>query len=86
VSGQLPIAADSTKPTDASFEDQAQQAIADARAGRQACGARTQDLVHVRVYVTDSAHWPEFDVIYAQWIGDHDLRALSCQCRRYTTT
>jgi 2-iminobutanoate/2-iminopropanoate deaminase len=37
----------------------------------QAAGATTADLVQVRVYVTDIAHWPEFDAVYAQWIGAH---------------
>jgi len=71
VSGQLPIAADGTKLTDASFETQAQQALANVGYALQSCGATTQHLVSVRVYITDIAHWPAFNALYAQWAGTH---------------
>jgi len=29
------------------------------------------DLVQVRVYRTDVADWPEFDAVYARWLGEH---------------
>ena len=71
VSGQLPITADGQKLVDACFEDQARQVLANVRSALQACGARTQDLVQVRVYIADIADWPAFNAIYAQWTPDH---------------
>ncbi len=71
VSGQLPITADGRKLVGAPFEEQARQALANVQAALHACGARTQELVQVRVYVTDIADWPAFNAIYAQWTPDH---------------
>ncbi|MEO6565556.1 MAG: RidA family protein [Casimicrobiaceae bacterium] len=71
VSGQLPITPDGRKLVDAPFEEQARQVLANVQAALQGCGARTQDLVQVRVYVTDIADWPAFNAIYAQWTPDH---------------
>ena len=71
VSGQLPITAEGRKLVDAPFEDQARQVLANLQSVLQASDARIQDLVQVRVYVTDMAHWPAFNAIYAQWTPDH---------------
>jgi enamine deaminase RidA (YjgF/YER057c/UK114 family) len=37
----------------------------------RAAGVGKTNLVQVRIYVTDVAQWPEFNRIYAQWLGDH---------------
>lgn len=71
VSGQLPIDPAGRKLVDAPFDDQARQVLANVQSVLQACGASTQDLVQVRVYVTDIADWPAFNAIYAQWLPDH---------------
>jgi 2-iminobutanoate/2-iminopropanoate deaminase len=71
VSGQLPIAPDGTKRADAPFAEQARQVLANVGAALEAAGASTAGLVQVRVYVTDIAHWPEFNALYTQWIGAH---------------
>jgi 2-iminobutanoate/2-iminopropanoate deaminase len=71
LSGQLPIAPDGTKRVDAPFDEQARQVLANVGAALRAAGASTAGLVQVRVYVTDIAHWPEFNTLYAQWIGAH---------------
>jgi 2-iminobutanoate/2-iminopropanoate deaminase len=71
VSGQLPIAPDGRKLNDASFAEQAKQVLANVEAILKASGSGTDRLVQVRVYVDDLAHWPEFNTIYAAWIGDH---------------
>ncbi|MDN5987343.1 MAG: RidA family protein, partial [Hafniaceae bacterium] len=34
-------------------------------------GINKQHLVNVQVYLSDVALWPEFNRLYAQWIGDH---------------
>ena len=71
VSGQLPIDAQGTKLVDASFAEQTQQVLANVAAALRAAGSSPQRLVQVRVYITDIALWPEFNALYASWIGAH---------------
>lgn len=69
VSGQLPITAGGEKLTEASFEDQARQALANVRAILEAAGSGIEHLVQVRVYVHSVENWPAFNAVYAQWAG-----------------
>ena len=69
VSGQLPIAPDGTRRTDASFEEQALQVLANVGAALQASGSSIDRLVQVRVYLADIADWPAFNALYAAWAG-----------------
>ncbi len=69
VSGQLPIAPDGSKLTDAPFERQAEQTLHNVAAAVTAAGSALDRLVQVRVYVTDIKSWPAFNAIYAKWIG-----------------
>jgi reactive intermediate/imine deaminase len=69
VSGQLPIAPDGTKLSDATFEEQATQTLANVRAVLEACGSSIDRLVQVRVYVDSIDNWPEFNAVYAAWAG-----------------
>lgn len=69
VSGQLPIDANGHKLVDLSFEVQARQVLANVAGALEAAGSSVSSLVQVRVYVTDIAHWPAFDAIYAAWAG-----------------
>lgn len=69
ISGQLPIDASGRKLVDASFEVQARQVLANVAGALEAAGSGVSSLVQVRVYVTDIAHWPAFDAIYAAWAG-----------------
>lgn len=71
VAGQLPIDARGTKLADASFAVQAEQVLANVAAALRAAGSSPQRLVQVRVYLTDIALWPEFNALYASWIGAH---------------
>jgi 2-iminobutanoate/2-iminopropanoate deaminase len=71
VAGQLPIAADGRKLSDAPFEQQARQVLANIEAAVLAAGSRIDQLVQVRVYLTDIAHWPAFNALYAAWLGPH---------------
>lgn len=70
VAGQLPIARDGTKLADATFEQQARQALANVAAALTAAGSSISRLVQVRVYVSDIKAWPAFNAIYAAWIGE----------------
>ena len=69
VSGQLPITATGERLVDASFGEQARQALANVKAVLEACGSGVDRLVQIRVYVDDLANWPEFDKVYAEWAG-----------------
>ena len=71
VAGQLPIDAKGTKLAEASFAVQAEQVLANVAAALRAAGSSPQQLVQVRVYITDIALWPEFNALYASWIGEH---------------
>jgi 2-iminobutanoate/2-iminopropanoate deaminase len=68
IAGQLPIAPDGRKLSDAPFEQQAQQTLDNVAAALIAAGSAVDRLVQVRVYVTDIKLWPAFNAIYAQWI------------------
>ena len=69
VSGQLPIAPDGTRLGDAPFEVQAAQVLENVRQVLLGCGCDVADLVQVRVYLDDLAHWPAFNTLYARWAG-----------------
>ena len=70
VSGQLPITAAGEKLSDAPFEQQARQVLANVQAVLEAAGSGVKDLVQVRVYLDGIEHWPAFNTIYAEWAGD----------------
>jgi 2-iminobutanoate/2-iminopropanoate deaminase len=69
ISGQLPISPDGTKLADASFKQQVEQVLENIARALTAAGTRVDNLLQVRVYVTDIALWPEFNAIYAEWAG-----------------
>lgn len=71
ISGQLPITASGEKLNDAPFAEQVHQVLQNIGAVLAHAGATTGALVSVRVYVTDIALWPEFNKLYADWIGAH---------------
>ena len=71
VAGQLPITADGGKLSDAPFEVQARQVLANIEAALRAAGSAPDHLVQVRVYLTDLGHWPAFNALYADWLGAH---------------
>ena len=71
VAGQLPIDARGAKLVEAPFETQARQVLANIDAALLAAGTSRVRLVQVRVYVTDIAHWPAFNALYAAWLGLH---------------
>jgi reactive intermediate/imine deaminase len=71
ISGQLPITPSGDKLAHASFAQQAAQVLANVKAAVEGAGSQIDRLIQVRVYVDDVANWPEFNAIYAQWIGAH---------------
>jgi reactive intermediate/imine deaminase len=71
IAGQLPINAVGEKLCDASFDEQVLQVLHNVDAILAAAGSDRARLVSVRVYVTDIALWPQFNTLYASWIGAH---------------
>ena len=67
VSGQLPIVPDGRKLSDAPFDEQVRQVLANVAQALAAAGSSVSRLVQVRVYVTDIQDWPAFNAIYAEW-------------------
>ncbi|RYF42337.1 MAG: RidA family protein [Comamonadaceae bacterium] len=70
ISGQLPITAAGVKLSDAPFEEQARQVLANVQAALDAAGSGIGQLVQVRVYLDSVENWPAFNVVYAQWAGE----------------
>lgn len=70
VSGQLPITPDGVKLTDAPFEEQTEQVLANVKIALEGAGSGVQKLVQVRVYIDRIDNWAVFNTIYARWAGE----------------
>ena len=71
VAGQLPIVPGRPDERLASFEDQARRVIDNVAAILAAAGSGLDLVVKATVYITDVAHWPAFNAIYAEKLGAH---------------
>ena len=71
IAGQLPIDPDDPARRLADFESQARQVIANVLAIVEAAGSAPEGILRATVYITDIAHWPAFDRIYAEMLGGH---------------
>lgn len=70
ISGQLPISLASPRPQ-GELAEQAQTVFNNIDILLDTVGINKRHLVNVQVYLSDVALWPEFNRLYAQWIGDH---------------
>lgn len=70
VAGQLGVLPDGTHRPEASFEDQARQALANLLAIVRAGGSAPERLLKVNVYIVGVEHWPVFNTVYAEMMGD----------------
>lgn len=70
ISGQLGARPDGTHTADLPFEDQARQSLANLRAALRSADADFGDLLKVTAYLVDVAHWPRFNAVYAEVMGD----------------
>ena len=70
ISGQLPISLTSPRPQ-GELAEQTQVVFNNIDILLETIGINKQHLVNVQVYLSDVALWPEFNRLYAQWIGDH---------------
>jgi 2-iminobutanoate/2-iminopropanoate deaminase len=71
VAGQLPLIAESDGKVPVGIEAQTRQALKNVGHILQAAGSGLDKLVSVTVYVTDIAHWPAVNHVYAEVLGDH---------------
>lgn len=71
VSGQLPVDEHGQPQTALPFEDQVHLVLRNLDRCLATAGVGREQLVQVRVYVTNIAQWADFDAIYAQWAGEH---------------
>ncbi|TBL48407.1 RidA family protein [Obesumbacterium proteus] len=70
ISGQLPISLTSPRPQ-GELAEQAQTVFNNIDILLDTVGINKRHLVNMQVYLSDVALWPEFNRLYAQWIGDH---------------
>jgi reactive intermediate/imine deaminase len=69
VSGQLPLDPRTGAVAGSTVRQQTIQAVRNVRAVLAAAGADMQDVVMLRVYLTDPAHLPELNDAYAAIVG-----------------
>ncbi|WP_159476444.1 RidA family protein [Dyadobacter sp. 3J3] len=70
ISGQLPVTAEGQHTFHESFEIQARQAMRNLLAILESAGGNASDLLKVTVYLVGVKHWPEFNIIYAEMLGE----------------
>ncbi len=71
LAGHLPLPEGGGHDPHADFATQARRVLAGLAASLAAAGSRPDLLVKVNVYVADIEDWPEFDAIYAEFVGNH---------------
>jgi 2-iminobutanoate/2-iminopropanoate deaminase len=69
ISGQLPLDAFGNLVV-GGIAEHARQTLTNVRAILAAAGGSLHDLAQVTVYITDLAHWPEFNAVYEEFLGD----------------
>ena len=70
ISGQLPLDAQGQPVLD-SFESEVRTVFANIDLILETAGCTRESLFQVTVYVTSLSLWPEFNRLYAEWVGDH---------------
>ncbi|MEO0483464.1 MAG: RidA family protein [Planctomycetota bacterium] len=70
VSGQLPITPAGEHIT-GDIEAQTRQTLANLAAILEASGSSMGRVIKATVYVTDVAHWPKVNAVYAEAFGEH---------------
>jgi len=71
VAGQLPIVPGDPERKLVDFEAQARQVIANVIAILEAAGGSAGGILRATVYIADVAHWPVFNRVYAEMLGEH---------------
>ena len=71
IAGQLPIDPADAERRHVDFEAQARQVIANVIAIAEAAGSSRERILRTTVYIADVSHWPAFNQVYAQMLGEH---------------
>lgn len=71
VAGQLPIVAEAPERRLETFEQQARQVIENVAAILEAAGSATDRILRTTVYIAGVEHWPAFNAVYAELLGEH---------------
>lgn len=71
VSGQLPISTDGTHHNDSPFDEQFAIVFGNIKTILKASGSDLNKVVKVNVYISDVALWPQFNALYAAYMGNH---------------
>lgn len=71
VSGQIPLDPATGELVGPEFRHQAERSLANMAAVVAAGGCLLSQVIKVNVYLTDLAHFGEFNEIYARCFGDH---------------
>ena len=71
ISGQLPIAANSTEKKVGGIEQQTEQVLANLDAILKASGSDKNQVLKVTVYISDISLWGQVNAVYARYFGEH---------------
>jgi reactive intermediate/imine deaminase len=71
VSGQLPLDLTDPERRLEGFDGQARQVLANVIAIVEAAGSSRDLILKTTVYVSGIEHWPRFNAIYAEVMGEH---------------
>ncbi|APV51053.1 reactive intermediate/imine deaminase [Betaproteobacteria bacterium GR16-43] len=71
VSGQLPVVPEDPDRKLEGFEAQARQVIRNVIAIVEAAGSRRDRILRATVYIAGVEHWPAFNAVYAELMGEH---------------
>ena len=71
VAGQLPMDPADPERRVEGFEGQANQVISNIIAILEAAGSSADLIVKTTVYIADISHWPAFNKVYAERLGEH---------------
>jgi 2-iminobutanoate/2-iminopropanoate deaminase len=71
LAGQLPHVPGQPERAPGTIEEQARQVLSNVDQVLAACGSRRDRVLRCTVYVSDIAHWPAVNKVYAEFFGDH---------------
>ena len=71
VAGQLPLDPADPQRRIEEFDAQARRVIDNVAAILEGAGSGLDQVLRATVYITDIAHWPAFNAIYAERFGAH---------------
>ena len=71
LAGQLPHVPGAPGRKPGSIEEQTQQVLENIEQVLQACGSSRARVLRCTVFVSDIAHWPAVNRVYAAFFGEH---------------